>query len=226
MNRPVRTRMPWWCGEGARKRAGFPDFSRLSLLFLDSKLEGNNRIHSVSFQRFFSLRGSSPCGNDAPGPRLACPTGSRDLMMSARGSINGLSGSYHPWVSGDHTDSSNPTASASVHRYQTGTCKTPVFWAVPSASISGPGFKPLMVNNPTRLKTGDSPQHFFRHPFGGVLGPILCELGALARNPLLAFPRRAGDPWVSRKGAKLAKGDSTTKDIPRVLSSDGLMIGE
>jgi hypothetical protein len=83
-----------------------------------------------------------------------------------------------------------------------------------------------MVNNPTRLKTGDSPQHFFRHPFGGVLGPILCELGAFARNPLLAFPRRAGDPWVSRKGAKLAKGDSTTKDIPRVLSSDGLMIVE
>jgi len=39
-------------------------------------------------------------------------------------------------------------------------------------------------------------------PFGDVLGPILFELGALARNPLLAFPRRAGDPWVSREEAK------------------------
>ena len=48
-------------------------FSRLSLLFLDSKLEGNNRIHTVPFQRFFSLRGSSPRGNDGPGPRSACP---------------------------------------------------------------------------------------------------------------------------------------------------------
>jgi hypothetical protein len=26
LNRPVRTRMPWWCGEGARKRASLPDF--------------------------------------------------------------------------------------------------------------------------------------------------------------------------------------------------------
>jgi hypothetical protein len=25
--RPVRTRMPWWCGEGARKRASLPDSS-------------------------------------------------------------------------------------------------------------------------------------------------------------------------------------------------------
>ena len=35
-------------------------FSCLSLLFLDSKVEGNNRILSVPFQRFLSLRGSSP----------------------------------------------------------------------------------------------------------------------------------------------------------------------
>ena len=34
-------------------------------------------------------------------------------------------------------------------------------------------------------------------PFGDVLGPILCELGALARNPLLAFPRRAEVFWLS-----------------------------
>ena len=27
LNRPVRTRMPWWCGEGARKRASLPDSS-------------------------------------------------------------------------------------------------------------------------------------------------------------------------------------------------------
>ena len=24
-NRPVRNRMPWWCGEGARQRASLPD---------------------------------------------------------------------------------------------------------------------------------------------------------------------------------------------------------
>ena len=44
--------------------------------------------------------------------------------------------------------------------------------------------------------------HSCLSPFVDVLGPILCELGALARNPLVAFPRRAGDPWVSRKDAK------------------------
>ena len=59
-------------------------FSRRSLLFLDSKLEGNNRIHFVPFQRFFSLRGSSLRGNDAPhAPRSARPTGS--TVSSASG---------------------------------------------------------------------------------------------------------------------------------------------
>jgi hypothetical protein len=33
----------------------------------------------------------------------------------------------NPWVSGGHTDSSNPTASSDVDRYQTVTCKTPMF---------------------------------------------------------------------------------------------------
>ena len=61
-------------------------FSRRSLLFLDSKLEGNNRIHSVPFQRFFSLRGSSLRGNDAPhAPRSARPTGS--TVSSASGNL-------------------------------------------------------------------------------------------------------------------------------------------
>jgi hypothetical protein len=59
-------------------------WSRRSLLFLDTKLEGNNRIHSVAFQRFFSLRGSSPRGNDAPGPRSARPTGSTALSASGK----------------------------------------------------------------------------------------------------------------------------------------------
>ena len=44
--------------------------------------------------------------------------------------------------------------------------------------------------------------HSCLSPFVDVLGPILCELGGLARNPLQAFPRRPGDPWVSRKDAK------------------------
>jgi hypothetical protein len=43
-------------------------------------------------------------------------------------SSNGWSGSHHPWVSGDQTNSSNPTASASVDRCQIGPCKTSVFW--------------------------------------------------------------------------------------------------
>ena len=49
------------------------------------------------------------------------------LSELASRSINGLSGSHHPWVSGDHTDSSNPTPSISMDCGGTGTCKTPVF---------------------------------------------------------------------------------------------------
>ena len=41
-----------------------------------------------------------------------------------------------------------------------------------------------------------------------VLGPILCELGALARNPLQAVQVAARVPGSHRKGAKDAKGDS------------------
>ncbi|MCY2985123.1 MAG: hypothetical protein NTY15_15980, partial [Planctomycetota bacterium] len=31
---PVRTRMPWWCGEGARKRASLPGFVIFLVLVL------------------------------------------------------------------------------------------------------------------------------------------------------------------------------------------------
>jgi hypothetical protein len=54
--------------------------------------------------------------------------------------------------------------------------------------------------------------HSCLSPFVDVLGPILCELGALARNPFQAFPRRPGDPWVSRTDAK---GDGEMWDCPR-----------
>jgi hypothetical protein len=69
----------------------------------------------------------------------------------------------------------------------------------------------LAMDTKTR---GQSPSFFNScpAPFGDVLGPILCELSALARNPLVAFPRRAGDPWVSRKDAKT---DGEMRDSPR-----------
>jgi hypothetical protein len=58
---------------------------RLSLLFLDSKVEGNNRIHSFPVQRFLvyavpptaATMPHTLSGQNAPGPQLACPTGSQ-----------------------------------------------------------------------------------------------------------------------------------------------------
>jgi hypothetical protein len=54
-------------------------------------------------------------------------------------------------VSDHHSDSSNPTASTGVDRYQTGTCKTPVFWRLARLE------KRIDLESATRNTTSQAP---------------------------------------------------------------------
>jgi hypothetical protein len=107
------------------------------------------------------------------------------ISQLASPSIKGLSGSHHPWGSQDHTDSSNPTASAGVDRCQKGTFKTPVFSRLARLE------KRLDLGSATRNTTPQAPctelHGRYRRPK---------ELARNAKNPgkTRVFERRGQEP--------------------------------